>query len=63
MIFQKKANSEIELEIKKLQDNIAVVKAAEDILEEYLFSCNPNMKWYVREVEKTIRKMRKAIDE
>ena len=58
-----KTNSEIELEIKKLQDNIAVVKAAENILHADTFLCNPNIRMYIKYAERTIRDMKKAMED
>ena len=58
-----KTNSEIELEIKKLQDNIAVVKAAENILHAGTFLCNPNIRMYIKYAESKIRDMKKAMED
>ena len=63
MIFQKKTKSQIELEMKQLQSNIEIVKAAENILQADTFLCNPNIRMYIKYAEATIRDMKKAISE
>ncbi len=55
--------SEIELKIKKLQDDIEVVKAARAILIADVWTCNPSLEMYIRYNEEKIRKMKKEMAE
>jgi|LakMenE01Jun11ns_1017448.scaffolds.fasta_scaffold5414928_2 hypothetical protein len=59
----KTATSEIELKIKKLQDDIEVVKAARAILIADTWTCNPSVEMYIRYNEEKIRKMKKEMAE
>jgi len=59
----KTATSEIELKIKKLQDDIEVVKAARAILIADVWTCNPSLEMYIRFNEEKIRKMKKEMAE
>ena len=60
---REKSNSQIELEIKQLQDDIEVVKAARAILIADTWTCHPSVEMYIRYNEAKIRNMRKAIAE
>ena len=58
---QNKTKSQIELEIKKMQENHTVVNSAKDILQAIGYPSSPQIERYIRFAESRIRDMRNAI--
>jgi hypothetical protein len=55
---QNKTKSQIELEIKKMQENHTVVKSAKDILQAFGYPSSPQIERYIRFAESRIRNIR-----
>jgi hypothetical protein len=61
LIYQNKTKSQIELEIKKLQEKHAVMKSAKDILQAIGYPSNSQIECYIGYTEAKMRDMRNAI--
>ena len=62
MIYQNKTKSQIELEIKKLQEKHTVMKSAKDILQEIGYPSNSQIECYIGYAEAKMRDMKNAIE-
>ena len=62
LIYQNKTKSQIELEIKKLQEKHTVMKSAKDILQEIGYPSNSQIECYIGYAEAKMRDMKNAIE-